>query len=60
MAKHEEYDRGAQWRKSRRFSPYLENITFLGCNFDDVIVKYERLGTSIIFGSSVMVDRNTA
>lgn len=47
--------RGAQQRKSRRFSPYLENITFLGRNFDDVIIKrHQRLGTSIIFGISVI------
>ena len=59
MAKHEL--QACLWgdptRKSRRFAPYLERITFLGSGLNDVIFNDGKLGTNIISGASVMVDR---
>ena len=63
MAKHELQARlwGDPKRKSRRSAPYLESIAFFGGAHNDVIISDERLGTSNIFGASVMVDsRNTS
>ena len=60
MAKHELQARlwGDPTRQSRRFAPYLESIAFLGDGLNDVVINDGRLGTSIIFGASIMVDRN--